>query len=81
MPDYLLQYDLSSNHIEANVHDCSSVYKYLARRLRRRGWAKHQYSCWRCNNKPAGAANNEPNNLANQFEAQYGVGVFLRLEF
>jgi hypothetical protein len=51
---------------------------------------KHHYSCWRWNNnKTITGANNEASNLANQLssnlanqlEAQYRVGVFLRLKF
>jgi hypothetical protein len=81
MPNYVLQYDLSTNHIEDNGHDSSNVYKYLARRLSRRGWTKHQYSCWRCDGKAVGEAAYDANFVANDLEAQYGVGVFVRLEY
>lgn len=81
MPNYVLQYDLDTHHIESNGYDSSNVYKYLARRLRQRGWARHQYSCWRCYGKTANAADFDANFAANQLEAQYGVGVFLRLEY
>jgi hypothetical protein len=40
-------YDLNTNHIEQNGHDSSNVYKFLGSRMHRRGWTKHQYSCWR----------------------------------
>ena len=81
MPNYVLQYDLSTNHIEQHGHDSSNVYKFLARRLHRRGWTNHQYSCWRCNGKVVGEAAYDANFVANEVEAQYGVGVFIRLEY
>ena len=36
MPNYVLQYDLSSLHIANNGHGSSNVYKFISRRLRRR---------------------------------------------
>jgi hypothetical protein len=81
MPDYPLQYDLSANYIEANGHNRSSVYRYLARRLHERGWTTHQYSCWSGDNKAGVVADNDAFDVADQIEAQYGVGVFLRFEY
>ena len=54
----------------------SNVYEYLARRLHQRGWARHQYSCWRCYGKTSNATDFDANFAANQLEAQHGVGVY-----
>ena len=77
MPNYVLRYDVNTNHIETS----SNVYQFLARRLRHRGWTRHQYSCWRANGKRAADAFNEATFFANALEAQYGVGVVINLEY
>ena len=75
-------YDLSSLHIENNGHDSSNVYKFISRRLRRRGWTKHQYSCWRRNGLSVHQAHaTTAHFIGSQAEAQYGDGVFIRLEY
>jgi hypothetical protein len=70
------------SNLEDNGHamvtdDSSNVYKFLKRRLLRRGWTKHQYSCWRSINKGFIAAQTDVIQIAGQFEAQYRVGVFI----
>jgi hypothetical protein len=81
MPNYVLQYDLSTNHIEGNGHDSSNVLNFLGRRLRRRGWTKHQYSCWKANGKTIVEAYNEAGDCTTELEARYGIRVFIRLEY
>jgi hypothetical protein len=52
---------------------------FLGRRLRRQGWTK--YSSWRCNGKALVDAHNDADLIADELETQYGVGVFIRLEY
>lgn len=80
MPDFVLQYDLSSLHITNNGHVPSTVYRHISRLLRQRGWTRHQYSCWRVEAKTLANGTNDANNIAAQMEARWGVGIFLHLE-
>jgi hypothetical protein len=81
MPIYVLQYDLSSDHIDTNGHTSWSVYQFLASRLQQRGWTRHQYACWKANGKGPNDFFNDAVAIANALETQYGVGIFLNLEY
>ena len=81
MPNYLLQYDLDTVYIQNNGYHRSTVYRHLAGELSQRGWIRHQRSCWRSNGKTALQAQNDADDIADDLENQYGVGVFGRLEY
>lgn len=81
MPNYVLQYDLSTNHIDTNGHASSAVYAHIGRLLQSRGWARHQYSCWRVEGKGAGAAAYDAAWILNQMEGRWGFGIFIHLHY
>lgn len=75
MARYLLQYDLDSVHIRNRGQHRSAAYRILARELEQRGWAKYE------KDKTFLHAQNDANHVAVYLEAQFGNGVFVRLDF
>ena len=67
MPDFVLQYDLSSQFIDV----VEQKYNFIAGRLHARGYYRHQYSCFRFERITVAQANADGDNIAAEVEARF----------
>ena len=77
--DFGLQYDVSYNHCTANDIKPSAVYQFIKRRLITGSGKEKNTPVGSALASPYLVANADANRLANQVEAQYGVGIWVRM--
>jgi hypothetical protein len=77
--DWLIEYDISAVFLREQDYNRSTVYKWIGRFLRTRGWTKLQYSVWEKHNALQAVALAHANALHNalvaRFPLVYAVGV------
>ena len=83
MANFVLQYDLNLNYIDAKGIPRSTAYNFVARNLHQQGLTRYQQSCCRADNVAAGpfVFHLAVQLFASTVEARFGVGIFRHLHY